>query len=147
MASDSSSCKKELDTGHSCIDYTARPILVMDDEETVRDIASAMLKILGYSATTCSNGEEAVELYCKAKESGTPYLTVIMDLTIQGGMGGKDAAEKILLSDPNAKLVVSSGYSDDPVMADHKSFGFCLSLPKPYRPSDLAKILTELNTL
>ena len=60
-------------------------------------------------------------------------------------MGGKDAAEQILLLDPNAKLIVSSGYSDDPVMADHESFGFCLSLPKPYRLSDLAKMLAALH--
>jgi two-component system, cell cycle sensor histidine kinase and response regulator CckA len=122
-------------------------ILVMDDEKMIRNIASSMLKHLGYSATTCVDGGEAIELYKTAKESGTPYLAAIMDLTIPCGMGGKDAAKKILAIDPKARLIVSSGYSDDPVMADYERFGFILSLPKPYRLSELAKILATLHTL
>ena len=147
MDSDGSRPKREPQTGHSCIDCSGRPILVMDDEAIIRNIVASMLKHLGYTATTCATGEEAIELYRTAKESGTPYFTVIMDLTVFGGMGGKDAAKQILLIDPNAKLIVSSGYSDDPVMADHKSFGFCLSLPKPYRSSDMAEILVALHLL
>ena len=122
-------------------------ILVMDDEKMIRSIATSMLKHLGYNATACINGEEAIELYRTAKESGTPYFAVIMDLIIIGGMGGKDAAEQILRIDPHARLIVSSGYSDDPVIADHKKYGFQLSLPKPYRLSDLSIVLNTLHEL
>jgi CheY-like chemotaxis protein len=90
-----------------------------------------MLRHLGYTATTCTTGEEAIEQYRTAKESGAPYFTVIMDLTVFGGMGGKNAAAQILLIDPNAKLIVSSGYSDDSVMANQRSYGFRALLPKP----------------
>ena len=147
MNSDGSKHKKEPPTALSVNNYTAHSILVMDDEEMIRVIAASMLKSLGYSTTTCANGDEAIELYSSAKESGDSYLAVVMDLTIQGGMGGKDAAKQILLVDPKAKLIVSSGYSDDPVVADHKSFGFCLSLPKPYRVADMAAVLAALHSL
>ena len=122
-------------------------ILVMDDEETILSIATSMLKHLGYSTATCTNGDEAIEIYRTAKESGKPFFAVLMDLTIPCGIGGKDAAQQILLIDPHARLIVSSGYSDDPVMADYKRCGFLLSLPKPYRLSDLAKALAALHSL
>ena len=110
----------------------------------IRDMAAVLLERLGYNATTCVNGEEAVELYKNARESGTPYVAVIIDLMILGGMGGKDAAKLILRNDPGARLIVSSGNSADPVMADYKSYGFYASLPKPYRPSDMAAVLATV---
>jgi len=127
-------------------DNAVASVLVMDDDETIRDLSAFIIKHLGYNVTTCVNGEEAIELYKSAKESGSPYLTVIIDLMIYGGMGGKDAAQHILRIDPNAKLIVSSGNSADPVIADYKRYGFCASLPKPYKPSDMAKLLTSLNS-
>jgi two-component system, cell cycle sensor histidine kinase and response regulator CckA len=130
----------------SISNHNAHSILVMDDEEIIRKLAASMLKRLGYKVTTCANGDEAIVLYRNAKMSGNPYLAVIMDLTIFGGMGGKDAAEQILLIDPHARLIVSSGYSDDPVMADYKCFGFHLSLPKPYKLSDLTEVLNTLRS-
>lgn len=133
--------------GRSVTGHTDHSILVMDDEKVIRDLAASMLEYLGYSATTCTKGEEAIELYRIAEESGAPYLAIIMDLTILGGMGGKDAAKQILLIDPNAKLIVSSGYSDNPVMADHKSYGFLFSLPKPYRIKDMAEAVASLHSL
>jgi len=126
-------------------DHVVHSILVMDDEKNVRTIVGSMLEHLGYNAKTCINGEEAIALYQDAKESGSPYMTVIMDLTIPCGMGGRDAAKQILLIDPNARLIVSSGYSDDPVMSDHKRYGFHSSLPKPYRLSALIDVLAKLN--
>lgn len=131
-------------SGHQ-INIGAYSILVMDDEKIIRDLAASRLEYLGCRVTTCSNGEEAIALYRDAHNSGSPYLAVIMDLTIFGGMGGKDAAKHILLIDPNAKLIVSSGYSDDPVMANHQSYGFRALLPKPYKVSGLAKVLATLN--
>ncbi len=116
-------------------------VLVMDDEEMIRDIAAEILDYLGYQATTCTRGEEAVELYKSAKESGSPFYAAIMDLTIPGGMGGKEAAEKILEIDPDARLIVSSGYSVDPVMAHYKSYGFCGAVGKPYEAKEIAQVL------
>jgi two-component system, cell cycle sensor histidine kinase and response regulator CckA len=119
-------------------------ILVMDDEEMIRDIAAEILDYLGYHATTCSRGEEAVALYKAAIDSGTPFFAAIMDLTIPGGMGGKEAAEQILALDPHARLIVSSGYSVDPVMANYKRYGFCGAVEKPYETKEIAQVLGSI---
>lgn len=119
-------------------------VLFMDDEHNVRKISKQMLECLGYQATVCSNGEEAVRLYKIATESGTPFMAVIMDLDIPGGMGGKEAAGLILAIDPDARLVVSSGNHHDPGMTDFDSYGFCSAMPKPYRISHMSSILENL---
>jgi CheY-like chemotaxis protein len=116
----------------------------MDDEEMIREIAAEILDYLGYQATTCSSGEEAVALFKRAKESGAPFIAAIMDLTIPGGMGGREAAEKILEFDPDAHLIVSSGYSVDPVMAQYKNFGFCGAVGKPYEAKEIAQVLSAI---
>jgi len=142
--------QKQHETNPSVLINTYGPaasVLVMDDDETIRDLSAFILEHLGYNVTTCINGEEAIEYYKSSIESGTPYLTVIIDLMIYGGMGGKDAAQHILRIDPCAKLIVSSGNSSDPVMADYGSYGFCASLPKPYKPSEMAKLLAHLDSL
>lgn len=119
-------------------------ILVMDDEEMIREIAATMLSHLGHEVRTCASGEEAVELYSKSMESDMPFRAVIMDLTIPGGMGGKQAAEQILASFPKARLIVSSGYSNDPVMANFKEFGFCGAIAKPYNVREFEQVLNSL---
>jgi two-component system, cell cycle sensor histidine kinase and response regulator CckA len=119
-------------------------ILIMDDEEIVRTLAATMFQYLGYAVTTCATGEEAIEFYKHAMSSGTSYLAVVLDLTIHGGMGGRDAAGQILRLDPGAMLIVSSGYSNDPVMGNHTSYGFHSMLPKPYRLADLANVLAAM---
>jgi len=119
-------------------------ILVMDDEEMIRNIASTILTHLGYEVTTCAGGDEAVELYNNSMESGTPFLAVIMDLTIPGGLGGKEAAERILSVFPTACLIVSSGYSNDPVMSNYQEYGFSGAIAKPY---DIHEVETVLNSL
>jgi two-component system, cell cycle sensor histidine kinase and response regulator CckA len=121
---------------------TESTVLVMDDEETIRDLAADILAALGYAVTTCSNGEEAIGLYREASERGKPFLAAIMDLTIPAGMGGKEAAQRILAYDPSARLIVSSGYSNDPVMARHGDYGFCAAVVKPYRWADLQQVLS-----
>jgi PAS domain S-box-containing protein len=119
-------------------------ILVMDDEELILSLAIGMLEYLGYQVTTCESGAEAIALYQTSLETGSAYASVIMDLTIPGGMGGKTAAEQILALDPGAALVVSSGYSNDPIMSDFKSYGFSGSVTKPYTISELAEVLASV---
>ena len=119
-------------------------VLVMDDEEMLRELSSQILSFLGYEVTTCANGEQAIELYAADKRSGTPYFAVIMDLTIPGGMGGKEAAQHILSLDPCAKLIVSSGYSNDLALSDYGNYGFCGAVVKPYKVSELADTLDSI---
>jgi PAS domain S-box-containing protein len=119
-------------------------VLVMDDEEVVRDITEAILEQLGYAVECVKNGSEAIDLYRKRKEAGTPFAVVIMDLTIPGGMGGKEAITSLLETDPNVIAVVSSGYSTDPVMANYREYGFSAVLTKPYRLQEMSKVLQGL---
>ena len=119
-------------------------ILVMDDDQMIRTIATQMLECLGYQVSVCDNGTEAISLYRSAQDAGTPFEAVIMDLTIAGGMGGAEAAQHILAIDPEARLIVSSGYNNDRVMADYRKYGFCSVIPKPYRTSDLSAVLSGI---
>jgi len=125
-------------------DHPGGSILVMDDEEMIRDMSTQMLEYLGYQATTCASGAEAVTLYKAATDSGTPFSAVIMDLTIPGGMGGKDAAEQILAIDAQARLIVSSGYSNDPIMSDYRAYGFTGAVAKPYNINELSQLISDL---
>ncbi|MHB8121693.1 MAG: ATP-binding protein [Desulfuromonadaceae bacterium] len=125
-------------------DHPGGSILVMDDEEMIRDMTTEMLEYLGYQATTCASGAEAVTRYKAAGDSGTPFSAVIMDLTIPGGMGGKDAAEQILAIDPQARLIVSSGYSNDPIMSDYRAYGFTGAVAKPYNIKELSQLIRDL---
>lgn len=119
-------------------------ILVMDDEQIIRHLAEEMLATLGYEGHFASEGAEAIQLYKSAKESGKPYDAVIMDLTVPGGMGGKEAIEKLLVFDPQVKAIVSSGYANDPVMADYAKHGFRGVVAKPYRIQELSRTLRQV---
>ncbi|MDK9707382.1 MAG: ATP-binding protein [Desulforhopalus sp.] len=119
-------------------------ILVMDDEEMIRNIAVSILTHLGYEVTTCATGESAIDLYKTSVEAGSPFMAVIMDLTIPGGLGGKQAAEQILSLYPRACLVVSSGYSNDPIMSNYQEYGFSAAIAKPYNIQGFEKVLGSL---
>jgi PAS domain S-box-containing protein len=119
-------------------------ILVMDDEEVVREITKAMLEESGYLVECAHDGAGAVELYRQRKEQGTPFDAVIMDLTIPGGVGGKEAINQLLAIDPDVRAIVSSGYSNDPIMANYRQYGFRAILAKPYRMQELNAALLEL---
>jgi len=121
-------------------------ILVMDDEELIRRVACEILNSIGYEVTTAKNGTEAIKLYKEANESGSPFDAVIMDLTIPGGMGGKEATQKLIETNPGVKVIVSSGYSNDPVMSNFKEYGFSDVIAKPYRIKELSEILHRLLT-
>lgn len=119
-------------------------ILVMDDEEMVREVLARMLARLGYEVKSARDGEEAVEVFAQAKESGETCAAVILDLTVPGGMGGKEAMGRLLKIDPQVKAVVSSGYSDDPIMANFRQHGFRGVIAKPYQITELSRILAEV---
>jgi CheY-like chemotaxis protein/anti-sigma regulatory factor (Ser/Thr protein kinase) len=119
-------------------------LLIMDDEDIVLNVTEKMLQKLGYRVSRAKNGEEAVALYREAFERGDPFNIVIMDLTIPGGMGGQKALEAIRAFDPHVRAIVSSGYSNDPVMANYRDYGFCGVVTKPFRFNELAAALSKL---
>ncbi len=116
-------------------------ILLLDDEEMIRKVATAMLETLGYQVEATDEGNLAVALFRKAFADGQPSDGVILDLTIPGGMGGVEAAGQILAIDPQAVLIASSGYADDDALARFAEHGFGAILPKPYQLETLAKTL------
>lgn len=124
---------------------TSQPaiILVMDDEEQVRAITRDMLEALGHDVLLANDGEQAVRIYRKELEKGLPPDLVILDLTVPGGMGGRDTIKEILQINPDAKVIVSSGYSQDPIMANFRDYGFCSALAKPCQFSQLARIVDQ----
>src|SRR6185369_16393796 len=113
-------------------------------EETIRAFARDTLGFLGYRVTTCKDGQDAIESYKTAMESGKPFFAAILDLTVPGGMGGLETANRILAIDPDARLIVSSGYAYDPVMAGFRNYGFCTAVQKPYNADELARELSAL---
>lgn len=116
-------------------------LLVMEDEEDIRDILGTMLVHLGYEVDFSNDGTVAVELYRQAQVSGHPYIATILDLTIPGGVGAREAIHQLKELDPNVVALVSSGYSTDPVIAAPEQFGFKGMVAKPYNLSDLGKAL------
>ncbi len=116
-------------------------VLVMDDEVIIRNVTYEILTTLGYEAVTAEEGNEAVRLYKEAGDKGEPFDVVIMDLTVQGGMGGRETVKRLLEIDPGARVIVSSGYSNDPIMADYKDYGFSDVIPKPYTVEELSEKL------
>lgn len=119
-------------------------VLLMDDEEMIRLAAGDMLEFLGYRVETAPGGAQAIEKYREALAAGEPFDAVILDLTVPGGMGGTQTVERLRELDPGVRAIASTGYSHDPVMADHRAYGFCAAVPKPYRMDALASILEAL---
>ena len=141
--------KDQVDTAKSDLitktsDNLRLKVLVMDDEEMVLDISSRMLAKLGHSYELARDGEEAIERYVNASRSGNPFDVVIMDLTVKGGMGGSVAMERLLELDPDIKAIVSSGYSNAPVMSDYRKYGFRGIVSKPYRLDELSAMLDSV---
>ena len=119
-------------------------ILVMDDEEIIRSVVGDILKAVGYTVSFAKDGQEMLDQYTAALKNGAPFDAVIMDLTIPGGMGGKEAIGKLLEEDPLAKAIVSSGYSTDTVMAEYSRYGFMAAVSKPFRIEELCRCLKDI---
>lgn len=119
-------------------------ILVMDDQEMIRDTVGAILTAAGYEVEFACDGREAVEMYARAASSPRPFDLVVMDLTIPGGMGGKEAIKALRSLYPGVKAIVSSGYSSDPVMSDHGKYGFDGMIIKPYTTYSLTEIVSAV---
>jgi signal transduction histidine kinase/ActR/RegA family two-component response regulator len=119
-------------------------LLVMDDEETLRTLFQAVLSQLGYVVQTASDGAEAVALYQAARAVGAGFDAVLLDLTVIGGMGGMEAAAKLKQLDPDAKLIVSSGYSDAPVMSHFSDYGFDAVILKPWTVKEMSDVLRQV---
>ncbi len=124
--------------------FGAGRILIMDDEQTVRDVVGMMLEYMGYEPYYAKDGGETIEVYKNALTSEHPFDAVIMDLTIPGGMGGKEAVSRLMEIDPEVKAIVSSGYSSDDVMANYRELGFYGVIAKPYQVEQLGEILSRV---
>jgi signal transduction histidine kinase/CheY-like chemotaxis protein len=119
-------------------------ILLVDDEEPILDLGSKVIGSLGYEVEVARSGEEAVEIYRKARGTSKPFDAVIMDLTIPGGMGGKETLKRLREMDPAVRAIVSSGYSNDPVMSGYRSHGFRGVIAKPYTIIEVARTLRSV---
>ena len=119
-------------------------LLLVDDEDSVRRATTRMATVLGYRCTAAAEGETALGEYRRARDDGDPYDVVLVDLTIPGGLGGLETAARLRLLDPDVRVVVSSGYSNDPVMSEHRAHGFADVLPKPYTVEQLASVLARV---
>ena len=116
-------------------------ILVMDDEEMVREVVGRMLQQLGYEVELVADGQEAVAQFREAQENLQPFAGLILDLAVPGGMGGREAMEKLLALDPEVVGLVSSGYAEDAIMTHYQDYGFKGYIKKPYRIEDIGKAL------
>jgi signal transduction histidine kinase/ActR/RegA family two-component response regulator len=119
-------------------------ILFMDDEDMILRVGGAMLRRIGYDVTTVTHGGAAVEAYTRARQEGQPYALVILDLTVPGGMGGRQAMEQLLKLDPEVRAIVSSGYSNDLVLSNFQAHGFRGMVSKPYEIADLAHTIERV---
>jgi PAS domain S-box-containing protein len=118
-------------------------ILVLDDEAPLRELISLMLQSFGYSVVDKENGKDALSAFLKAKSDNNPFKAVILDLTIPGGMGGKEVAEEIRKIDKKVPLFVASGYAADPIMAQPGDYGFTASISKPFKMAELMEMLEK----
>ncbi len=119
-------------------------ILLMDDDEMIRDMANQMLSRMGYEVELAGAGSETIKRYEDAMRAGHPFDAVILDLTIQGGLGGKETIDALIETDPVVKAVLSSGSHNDPVFSNFREYGFSALLPKPYSMEELRETLRKV---
>jgi PAS domain S-box-containing protein len=119
-------------------------VLIMDDEPLVLEVTDELIRFFGYETALATNGIEACEIYKREKEAGKPFDIVILDLIVSGGVGGLECLKMLKEIDPEVRAIVSSGYSNDPIMSDFEKYGFSGVLPKPYVPKEMAAILNAM---
>lgn len=119
-------------------------VLVMDDEESIRLLIQTVLALRNYDVVTTASGEEALIAHSQARAAGRPFQVAIIDLTVPHGMGGKETIRRLREVDRELAAIVSSGYSNDPVMARYREYGFDAVLPKPYRTDALTACVQNL---
>jgi CheY-like chemotaxis protein len=141
--------QRELQTSFNFEETAAKGsgrILLMDDEDPIREVAREILSTLGYEVELARDGTEAISLHRTARDSSHPFDAVILDLTVPGGMGGAEAVERLRKIDPEVKAVVSSGYSNDPIMSDYTRYGFRGVVAKPYTANELGATLRAITS-
>jgi CheY-like chemotaxis protein len=119
-------------------------VLLMDDEQIIRDVTHEILQFLNYEVMSAREGIEAVDLYKKEKMAGRPFDVVILDLSIPHGLGGKETIDLLRNFDPAVKAVISSGFTDDPVVKDFSHYGFSERLTKPYNIHEMKNLLEKV---
>ncbi len=119
-------------------------VLIMDDEDYIRDLFGEVLKQLGYEPTVSRHGEEALEFYKAATAAGKPFDVVILDLTVSGGLGGLDTLKELLAINPAVKAIAASGQVSDSLVSDLQRKGFCGVLSKPCRIAEIAQTLQRV---
>jgi len=119
-------------------------VLIMDDEEMLRDLVARMLAHLGYETAVAADGATAVRMYHEAREAGRRFDLVLLDLTVPGGVGGAEAVRQLRAVDPTVRAVASSGYSSDPIIAHFRDYGFAGALAKPYQLAELARVVLQV---
>ena len=119
-------------------------VLIVDDEEAIRDLVEFTLTHLGYSVSTAETALAGVELYRQKFQAGERFDLVILDLTLPGGMGGKEALKHLIEIDPGVNAIVSSGYATDATMSRYQDFGFRGVIAKPYEANELGRIVHDV---
>lgn len=118
-------------------------ILLLDDDSAVREVSADILRFLGYQVDCCENGDDTIRKYSEALLSGKPYRAVILDLTIPGGMGGLETLQILRSVDPDVRALVTSGYTNDPILVDFRKYGFSGAVVKPFEVGDLAEAIAR----
>jgi len=119
-------------------------ILLMDDDQSIRKLMGFVIQGFGHEVVTVGDGKKAVEEFASARKNGSPYDAVILDVSVPNGMGGEEAARSILSIDPAARIIISSGYSDDPLLTHFGQYGFSGAVKKPYNSEELSQTLTHV---
>lgn len=119
-------------------------VLLMDDEQVILDVTDEVLRFLGYEVMFARDGTAAIDLYQQEQLRGSPFDLVILDLSVPDGMGGKETFEKLHALDPKAKVVISSGFTNDPLLTDYSSYGLAGVLAKPYRITEIKALLENM---
>jgi CheY-like chemotaxis protein len=119
-------------------------VLLMDDDAMIRSVAGRVLKALGYEVETANDGRAALAAWAAARDAGRPFAAAIFDLTVPGGMGGLETVRELLALDPGAKAIVSSGYHQDPIMANYREHGFRDVVAKPFGAAELGKVVARV---